>query len=154
VPSYRSTASFGRRQEFVVMGELLRRGFDVYQTLVDDQGIDCIIRQQKGGTIRYLELQIKARSRDCSPRNAGRFVPIKIPRVDQHYYFIFYSEQADCFWVVSSLQMVKEALRNKTGANAGKYSINFCNARADGKVVPRPRFDRYKGRFDTLLWSE
>lgn len=41
------------------MGELLRGGFDVHQTLVDDQGIDCIVRQQEGDQIRSLET--------CSP---------------------------------------------------------------------------------------
>ena len=35
--SFRSSASFGKRQEFVAIAELLRRGFDVYLTLVDDQ---------------------------------------------------------------------------------------------------------------------
>lgn len=34
--TYRRTASFGKRQEFVVIGELLRHGFDVSQTLGDD----------------------------------------------------------------------------------------------------------------------
>lgn len=52
--SYRSTASFGKRQEYVVIAELLRPGLDVYATLVDDQGIDCVIRQEKdqfGGSV-------------------------------------------------------------------------------------------------------
>ena len=56
---YRDTASFGKRQEYVVVAELLKRGFDVYMTLVDDQGIDCIVRLAKNN---YLDIQIKARS--------------------------------------------------------------------------------------------
>jgi hypothetical protein len=36
--SYRSTSSFGKRRGYVVIADLLRREFDVYQTLVDDQG--------------------------------------------------------------------------------------------------------------------
>ena len=58
---YRDTASFGKRQEYSVVAELLKRGFDVYMTLVDDQGIDCIIRLNSG---RYLDIQIKARSKE------------------------------------------------------------------------------------------
>jgi len=42
--AYRDSASFGKRQEFVAIAELLRRGFDVYLTLVDDQQIDCVVR--------------------------------------------------------------------------------------------------------------
>ncbi|HGJ64876.1 TPA: hypothetical protein ENS27_05730 [bacterium] len=59
--SYRDTASFGKRQEYSVVAELLKRGFDVYMTLVYDQGIDCIIRLDN---MRYLDVQIKARSKD------------------------------------------------------------------------------------------
>jgi hypothetical protein len=39
---HRSIASFGKRQESIAVAELLRRGFDVSMTLVDDQQIDCI----------------------------------------------------------------------------------------------------------------
>ncbi len=30
---FRSSAAFGKRSEFVAMGELLRHGFDVYMSL-------------------------------------------------------------------------------------------------------------------------
>jgi len=57
--SYRDSASFGKRQEYVVVAELLKRGFDVYMTLVDDQGIDCVIRIDDQ---TYIDFQIKARA--------------------------------------------------------------------------------------------
>ena len=56
---FRHSASFGKRQEFGAIAELLRRGYDVYITLVDDQGIDCIVRQ---GPDKFYDVQIKARS--------------------------------------------------------------------------------------------
>ena len=59
IMNYRDTASFGKRQEFVVIAELLKHGFDVYLTLVDDQGIDCVVRLNE---TKYLDIQIKARS--------------------------------------------------------------------------------------------
>lgn len=148
--TFRSTASFGKRQEYVVIAELLRRGFDVYQTLVDDQGIDCIIRQEREGELRYLDVQIKARSKDCKPRNAGRFAAMDIANPRPNYFFIFYSEQANTYWVVPSEELVRLARRNKTGRNEGRYTINFCNVRADGTVAPRPKFDRYKNNFSLL----
>lgn len=148
--SFRSAASFGKRQEYVVIAELLRRGFDVYQTLVDDQGIDCVIRQEKEGKLRYLDIQVKARSKDCNPRNAGRFAAMEIVNPRPNYFFIFYSEQADTYWVVPSEELVQLARQNKTGRNQGRYTINFCNVRADGTVMPRPKFDPYKNNFDLL----
>lgn len=93
--TYRNSASFGKRQEYVAIAELLRRGFDVYQTLVDDQGIDCIIRQDAQGEPCYIDIQIKARSKDCNPGNAGRFAAMEITSPRPNYFFIFYSEQVD-----------------------------------------------------------
>lgn len=148
--SFRSTASFGKRQEYIVIAELLRRGFDVYQTLVDDQGIDCVIRQEKNGKLRYLDIQIKARSKHCQPENAGRFAAMEIPNPRPNYFFIFYSEQADTYWVVPSEELVQLASQSKSGSDQGRYTINLCNVRADGTVTPRPKFDRYRNNFDLL----
>jgi len=125
--AFRNSASFGKRQEFVAIAELLRRGLDVYLTLVDDQQIDCVVRKEVSGEPVYLDIQIKARSKEC------------------------YSEQADCYWVLPSLELIKEANRNKTGQNAGKYRIVFTNlSRKTGQVVPRPRFEMYRNNFELL----
>lgn len=74
---YRHTASFGKRQEFIAIAELLRRGFDVYQTLVDDQQIDCVIRKEVSGNPVYLDIQIKARSKMLI-RDHGENGPVSI----------------------------------------------------------------------------
>ena len=55
--SYRNTASFGKRQEYIAVAELLKRGYDVYMTLVDDQQIDCIVRHDNGTRVKYVPLQ-------------------------------------------------------------------------------------------------
>lgn len=151
--NFRSSASFGKRQEYIAVAELLRRGHDVYMTLVDDQQIDCIIRQEnQKGKLRYLDIQIKARSKECTPKNAGRFAAMEIRNPRANFYFIFYSEQADAYWIVPSLDLINEANQNKTGVNAGKYSINFCNVSSKG-VTPRPRFDKYKNAFKWLMFE-
>lgn len=147
--SFRSTASFGKRQEFIAFGELLRRGHDVYMTLVDDQQIDCVIRQEKDGNLRYLDIQVKARSKDA--KNPGRFAAMEIRNPRENFYFIFYSESADTYWVIPSLDLIKESNQIKSGKNKGKYSITF--ARSNKKEVkPRPRFCRYENAFDLLDW--
>lgn len=148
--SYRSSASFGKRQEYVAVAELLKRGYDVYMTLVDDQQIDCVVRLERSGSPEYLDIQIKARSKDCKPMNAGTFAAMEIRNPRKNFYFIFYSEQADTYWVMPSLRLVKEATRSKTGKNVGKYRIQFCNVSERGEIKPRPRFAKYQGRFDLL----
>ena len=56
MPNFRSSVSFGKRQEYIAVAELLQRGHDVYMTLVDDQQIDYIIRQENNeGQLRYLD---------------------------------------------------------------------------------------------------
>ena len=98
--SYRDAASFGKRQEFIVIAELLRRGFDVYLTLVDDQGIDCIIRKNEKC---YIDVQIKARSRGA--KEGHLFAGMSItPR--KNYFFIFYTENTVC--VKSFLDISRE----------------------------------------------
>jgi hypothetical protein len=149
MPSFRSSASFGKRQEYIAVAELLRRGYDVYMTLVDDQQIDCVIRQEKKGQLRYLDIQIKARSMDA--KNAGLFAAMEIRKPRENFIFIFYSDQAKTYWVVPSLELIKEARRNKEGLNKGKYSINFCNS-SSKMARPRPRFKKYQNAFQSLEW--
>jgi len=134
--SYRDSASFGKRQEYVVIAELLKRNFDVYMTLVDDQGIDCIIRVDEK---TYIDIQIKARSKTAKQWNF--FAGMKIEPND-NYFFIFYLEKNDTFWVIPSDDIVKYAITNKNGKNAGAHSITIpTTVTSDkGKI-----FDKYKG---------
>ncbi len=146
---FRNRASFGKRQEYTVIAEMLRRGLDVYIPLVDDQQIDCIIRR---GTGDYLDIQIKARSKDCIPFDAGRFAAMDIPDPRENYFFIFYSEQANCHWVFPSLKLVKLASQNKQGANVGKYHINLTGwSKKKDQVYPNPKFDEFKNNFALLI---
>ena len=55
--SCRSSASFGKRQEYVAVSELLRQGFGVYMALADDLQIDCIIRQEQNGAESVERIQ-------------------------------------------------------------------------------------------------
>jgi hypothetical protein len=41
---FRSSPSFGKRQEYIAVAELLCRGYDVNMILEEDQHIDCVLR--------------------------------------------------------------------------------------------------------------
>jgi hypothetical protein len=144
--TFRSTASFGKRQEYTVIARLLKEGMDVYATLVDDQGIDCVIRKDPK---TYYDIQIKARSKDCKPYDAGRFAGMTIANPRSNYYFIFYSQQVDKFWVMPSIEVVQFASRNKKGNNIGKFHMLFTGIR-EGKVYPLPKFQKYENAFYLL----
>src|SRR2546426_7999626 len=115
MPSHRLTGSFGKRQELIAMGDLLRQRLDVYMTMVDDQQIDCIVRLD-GDPPVYVDVQIKARSK--AAKNPGMFAAMEIRKPRPNFFFMFYSETADCYWIMPSLDVVKLASRNKTGKNA------------------------------------
>lgn len=142
---FRSTASYGKRQEYKAIAKLLELKFDVYATLVDDQGIDCILRIPGG--IRYLDIQIKARSKTCALKNRGYFPLLPIIHPRNNYFFIFYSEEIDTYWILPSLDIVRMANEvgtnvsvNRQGSNAGKYAVRT----AGSKCNPLPQFDKYK----------
>jgi len=116
---FRDSASFGKRQEYTVIAELLRREFDVYATLVDDQGIDCVIRLNDK---KYLDIQIKARSKIAKQWNffaAMSFIPRR------NYWFIFYTEMNDTFWILPSQDVCTLSVMDKTGKNKGKRSLSL-----------------------------
>lgn len=114
-------------------------------TLIDDQGIDCVIRKDAK---TYYDIQIKARSKDCLPYDAGRFAGMTVePR--PNYYFIFYSEQVDKIWVMPSEELVRIASRNKQGQNIGKYHMLFTGIK-QGKVYPFDKFKQYEDAFHLL----
>ncbi len=141
--NYRDSASFGKRQEYVVVAELLKRGFDVYMTLVDDQGIDCIIRIDD---TTYIDIQIKARSKIAKQWNF--FAAMTIEPKD-NYFFIFYMEKNDTLWVMPSKEVVKYSVTNKNGKNKGKHSLTLPKSETTQKAL---NFVKYKneGGFELL----
>ncbi len=52
--SFRHSAGFGMRMEYNLVGKMLI----VYLPLVDDHGVDCVIKKEDG---TFIETQIKAR---------------------------------------------------------------------------------------------
>ena len=46
--SFRHSAGFGKRMEYNIIGKMLMEGLDVYIPLVDDHGVDAIIKKEDG----------------------------------------------------------------------------------------------------------
>ncbi len=89
----KSTQATGKQGELKVIGELLRKGFDIYLPLVDI-GIDCIIKTG----IDYREIQIKTREfakkvlfdvKEFKPRN-------------NFFIICYYIKEPDTFWIIPS----------------------------------------------------
>lgn len=143
---FRHSAGFGRRMEYWLISQMLREGLDVYVPLVDDFGIDAVIRKKDN---HFLEVQIKARSRDVKIGDAALFAAIVHPIPRKDYYFVFYSEHLDTMWIMSSEEFIAEAAQNKSGKNVGKRSIWFNGTKTDRATkkrveYPKERYDKYK----------
>jgi hypothetical protein len=138
---HRHSASFGKRSEFIVMAELLRKGFDVYLTLVDDQAIDCILRLNNH---KYVDIQIKARNQDGI--NWNKFGPLLFePRVN--YFFIFYTEINGTYWVIPSIELVGLCGKGKDGKHIGKMSLTLPRIDTGEKAE---RYEKYRNNFSLI----
>lgn len=56
-----------------VAGLMIKEGLDVYMPLVDDKGIDMVVRREDG---TLMEVQVKARSKDVVIGDAALFSSI------------------------------------------------------------------------------
>jgi len=50
----------GKRGEYQIIGKLMQEGFIVYTPVLDCDGVDCVIKNEKG---RLIEIQIKTRNK-------------------------------------------------------------------------------------------
>lgn len=71
--AFRHSAGFGKRMEYNLVGKMLMEGLDVYLPLVDDYGVDCVIKKEDG---TFIEVQIKARSSEVTDGDATFSPPL------------------------------------------------------------------------------
>lgn len=141
--SFRHSAGFGKRMEYSILGKMLMEGLDCYVPLVDDHGVDCIIKKGDG---TYIEVQIKARSSEVAEGDAALFSAITHEKTE-NFYFVFYSERLGLTWILSSEEFLKECVTNKTGKNAGRKSIWFNGNKKDENGIKKeyckPQYEKY-----------
>lgn len=147
--SHRHTASFGKRIEHYIVGLMLKQGLDVYMPLVDDDAIDAVVKRPNGS---YVEVQIKARSKDALFGDAALFAALR-HEYRPNYWFVFYAERLNTIWIMSSREFLTESHQNKTGKNAGLRSIWFNGKNAKNQTEHvKPQFKKYVvENFDRIL---
>lgn len=147
--SFRHSAAFGKRIEFYVVGLMLKEGLDVFIPLVDDDAIDAVVKRPDG---RFVEIQIKARSKDVIFGDAALFAAMTHEH-RKNYWFVFYSERMETIWILSSREYLACSHQNKNGKNAGKRSIwfNGKNTKALSEHT-KPQFEKFVTKnFDRIL---
>lgn len=139
---FRHSAGFGKRIEYWVVGLMLKEGLDVYLPLVDDDGIDAVVKRSDGS---FIEVQIKARSKTVIPGDGALFAALQ-HELRNNYWFVFYSERLDTMWVMSSAEFIAEAVQNKSGKNVGKRGIWFNGTKTNRATGEKEEYvkERYK----------
>ncbi len=138
--SFRHTAGFGKRMEYYLIGKMLMENLDCYTPLVDDHGVDCVIKKADG---TFIEIQIKARSAVVNDGDAALFSCIE-HELTPNFYFVFYSERLKSMWIMSSEEFLSECVTNKTGKNIGKRSIWFNGNRKNPKTGKKQEYRKEK----------
>lgn len=146
--SFRHSAGFGKRMEYSLVGKMLMEGLDVYLPLVDDHGVDCVIKKSDG---TFIEVQIKARSNEVADGDAALFGAIT-HNLTPNFYFVFYSERLELMWIMSSEEFLQECVTNRNGKNAGKRSIWFNGNKLDKNVGQKKEY--CKKQFEKYLCTD
>ena len=138
-PTVTQSLFTGAAAEHYIISKMLLDGLDVYTPVVDDHGVDLLVRLDNG---QIIEVQIKSRSCNVAPKQAALFAAIS-HKPHANYYFVFYSQILDAIWLMSSEDFVREASQNKDGKNKGKYTINLAGL-DKGEAIASPRFEKYR----------
>lgn len=138
-----ATQILGKASELLVSSKLLAENRELYQPLVDDHGVDLIVRTKDWDSnlddkdprhYEFQEIQVK------SIQKGGLFAAITIePRAN--YWFVFYIKDIDRMWLVNSKDIDNHetlnaglvcgdagylsASQNKQGKYIGKWSLDF-----------------------------
>ena len=137
------TVAIGKSQEYKAVAALLGLGYDVYIPVVDDKQIDCVLRIDDN---RYLDIQIKARSKQTKYNMAGVFTAKDFEPRDT-YFFIFYSEEIDTYWIIPSRELKEYVTIDKNG----KFSIRLAGkVKNKNEIHPQKKYLKYKNNFKLL----
>ncbi len=94
---FRDTASFGKRIESFIIGEMSMKGSDVRTPVIDDHSADCAVKKEDG---TFVEIQIKVKSKGT--KQSGHFSVDNHRDAHENFFFIFYGEIADTLWAFHS----------------------------------------------------
>lgn len=140
-PLLNTKQSLGKTGELLVISLLLDEGREVYTPVVDDHGIDLLVRtrnyrpegcKEEAGSYEFQEIQVKT----VSGAGEALFV-FKLKQARPNYWFIFYVKNINTYWIINSMEIGKPGLfpQNKAGKHIGKY--NICLTTPKGNISER-----------------
>jgi hypothetical protein len=137
----------GKQAEFLVFGELIKRGADLYLPVIDT-GIDALIRKKDG---TYLQIQVKATE---TPIMAGCFNVYDLDYYARKNFFIVgldLSKQPPETWILPSLVFEKYATVWKSKQGFKRYTLILdYKDRKHGNKLRRDILKKYREAWGLL----
>lgn len=136
-----SSTCYAKRMEYLIISRFMAEGFKCFQLLAADNGTDYVIKSRAGN---FYELQIKARKLKTEEtgfctKGSGRF-QVKNPVSRSNYYYIFFVEQINTTWCMTSQEYLQLCSRHKSRKNMQQTSLVLTSP--SGK--PHPKFKQYE----------
>ena len=143
-----TTQQKGKRAEFLVFGELVRRGADLYLPIID-MGIDAVIRQKDGN---YLEIQVKSTK---APGMAGWFNAYDLDYYAEKRFFIVcvdLSKQPPETWILPSAVFKKHATVWESKKGWKRYTLGIDSRDTKhGNKLRRDILQEYREAWELLI---
>ncbi|GHV87932.1 hypothetical protein AGMMS50267_02920 [Spirochaetia bacterium] len=135
-PTQKGPQQTGKQFEYYVISRMLDANLDVYLPVVDDHGVDAVVKTPDGA---FQEIQIKGCSRDKKDGNAALFADINCDKACPNYWFVFYAERLDTLLLLSS----KELTRLVKPDTKGKLHIKFNGKNREKGEYILEQYEKY-----------
>jgi len=144
-----SKKSFGTAVELYVASCLVGMGLDVYAPLVDDRGVDLLIRRADGSTD---EIQVKAVSDGRWFQVARRDLPTS---AEHARHWVLGVEGDLTTWVFPARVFFDDRIASKSRSSTGRhvFDLNLDLTRR-GNAKPNVKLlGKYRDAWDLLMWQ-
>ena len=139
----------GKYGEYSVILKLLKEGFNIYPTLVDDIGVDLIIKNKNE---KYIEIQIKSVWTDLN-KEWFQIQTKSDENLIRNNFFIIGIDKEQNSWIFPSKVFFDERYTSKSRKKSGGYTfdLNLALKRRKNKKVNRELLSNYKENWKQLI---
>lgn len=141
----------GKIGELIAIRKLTELGFDVYDNIVDDRGIDLVLRNEKRGDVNHKDLQIKF-SKFYDKFDLYWFGMSKSTFSPSEKLYVLFVLDENRIFVIPSLELFR-ILKNVRTDKKGNWKITI--ALKDNWVIKRRKkadvsIEKYLNNFSQL----
>lgn len=126
----------GKLGENVIIGEFLKRGFDIYLPVVD-KGVDCVV---KGASGTFYEIQIKTRATE---KRGGKYFYVNNFQPRPNFFILCYLAQTEEAYIMPSMIFDEHS--------SEAYSRRGARRRLVLTKKKRRLLSRYKDNFEQFV---